>query len=243
MHNAELSHQPHQSHQHTLFDDDQLVTAAQRGSESAFRELYRRNSRRVYWSISRVAKDRADAEDALQDSFLRAFIYIHQFDRRSSFSTWLTGIAINSALMILRKNNKKAGAISIDFVDTTENMRRELEFADLTANPEEHCLINEMASAINRAICQLLERLRLVTELKVNQNLSLQEISKTLHISIFATKSRLHRAKKRILTFLHRSTATMNDTKTDQRRVRGHQLWQHRASFERAHDRASRRNA
>jgi len=242
MYTAELSSELHQSDEHSLFDDDQLVTAAQCGSESAFRELYHRNSRRVYWSISRVAEDRADAEDALQDSFMRAFIHIHQFDRRSSFSTWLTRIGINSALMTLRKNKRKAGETSIEFVDTTEDMRRELEFADLTANPEELCLINEMTSVINRAICQLPERLRIVTELKLNQNLSLQEISTTLHISILATKSRLHRGKQRILAFLHRNTAAMNDTKTGQFRTSSHHFWQQWAGDERAHARASRRN-
>jgi RNA polymerase sigma-70 factor, ECF subfamily len=242
MYTVELSPQPHPSYEHSPFDDDQLVIAAQCGSESAFRELYRRNSRRVYWSISRVAKDRADAEDALQDSFMRAFIHIHQFDRRSSFSTWLARIGINSALTILRKNKKKAGETSIEFVDTTENIRRELEFADPAANPEEHCLINEMTSVISRAIGQLPERLRIVTELRLNQNLTLQEISTTLHISILATKSRLHRAKQHILVFLHKNTAAASYTKTDHLRMRGHHFWQQWASYERAHARTSRKN-
>jgi RNA polymerase sigma-70 factor (ECF subfamily) len=170
----------------------------------------------VYWSISRVAQDHADAEDALQDSFMRAFIHIRQFDRRSSFSTWLTRIGINSGLTILRTNKKKACATSIEIVNTTESMSRGLDLADPTATPEEHCLINEMTSLINRAIYQLPERLRIVTELRLNQYLTLQEITTTLHISIIAIKSRVYRAKQNTLAFLRRNMTARNNTTTDQ---------------------------
>ena len=194
-----------QSEEHDQVNEVDLVTAAQAGSEVAFRELYRRNAGQVFRSISRVAKDRADAEDALQDTLARAFTHIRQFQRRSSFSTWLTRIGINSALMILRKK-QRASETSIDSAEGDLMMSRQWDIVDLAANPEEHCLIEEMTGIVGRAICNMPLPLRIVTELRLVQNLDLHEIADTLKISIPATKSRLHRAKRRIAKTL-RSTS------------------------------------
>ena len=84
-------------------DEEMLIEAAQAGEEWAFVELCTRNSKRVFNTIYGVTKNREDAEDALQDSMMRAFLHLKQFDGRSSFATWFTRIGINSALMILRK--------------------------------------------------------------------------------------------------------------------------------------------
>jgi DNA-directed RNA polymerase specialized sigma24 family protein len=83
--------------------DELLVAAAQGGREWAFTELCKRNSKRVFSTVYRVTKNREDAEDALQDATMRAFLHLDKFDGRSSFATWFTRVAINSALMILRK--------------------------------------------------------------------------------------------------------------------------------------------
>jgi RNA polymerase sigma-70 factor, ECF subfamily len=192
-----------QSQEHSQADDDALVTAAQSGCESAFRELCRRNTGHVFRSISRIARNNADAEDALQDSLVRAFVHIQKFDRRSSFSTWLTRIGINSALMILRKK-RRACEISIDLMDSGENMRRQWDIADIAPNPEEHCLINDMKQNLDHAICRLPSHLRVVAELRLVKNLSLREIAVTLNISIPATKTRLLRARRRIIETIHR---------------------------------------
>jgi DNA-directed RNA polymerase specialized sigma24 family protein len=85
-------------------DDDLLVQSAQAGEEWAFVELCTRNSKRVFNTIYGVTKNREDAEDALQDSMMRAFLHLKQFDGRSSFATWFTRIGINSALMIRRRD-------------------------------------------------------------------------------------------------------------------------------------------
>src|ERR1700686_4746011 len=84
-------------------DDKRLVGAAKCGQTVAFDVLCERLAPRVLRALFRITKNREDAEDALQDSFLSAFLHIGEFDGRSAFSTWLTRIAINSALMILRK--------------------------------------------------------------------------------------------------------------------------------------------
>src|SRR5580698_1149165 len=158
MYYAELR-APDQSQEHDQASEDALVTAAQSGSESAFRELCHRNAAFVLRSISKIAKDHADAEDALQDSLMRAFLHIQHFDKRSSFSTWLTRIGINSALMILRKK-RRACETSINFTDSNGNVGWQWEIADLAANPEENCLFNDMMRTLNCAIGRLPLHLR-----------------------------------------------------------------------------------
>jgi RNA polymerase sigma-70 factor, ECF subfamily len=197
-----LLHSLDQPQGHDQANDDALVVAAQSGSEPAFKELCRRNAGHLFRSILRVTKDHADAEDALQDSLIRAFVHIRQFDRRSSFSTWLTRIGINSALMILRKK-RKICEISIDLVNSDENMKGQWDFVDIAANPEEHCLLSDMRRKMDHAIYGLPLNLRVVAELRLVKDLSLYDIATTLNISVPATKSRLRRAKRRIAGTLH----------------------------------------
>ena len=83
--------------------DATLVSTAKSGDTDAFVELTKRHSHRLLQTTYRITKNRQDAEDALQDSFLKAFSHLNNFQEKASFSTWLTRIAINSALMIMRK--------------------------------------------------------------------------------------------------------------------------------------------
>ena len=87
-------------------DDAMLVAVARSGDSSAFVELSKRHSRRVLHRIYRMTNNWQDAEDVLQESMIRAFVHLHTFECRASFSTWLTSIAINSALMFLRKKKE-----------------------------------------------------------------------------------------------------------------------------------------
>jgi RNA polymerase sigma-70 factor (ECF subfamily) len=212
MHSAEILPSLDHSDCHGQSDDDELVTAAQSGSESAFRELCRRYARRVFISILRIARDHADAEDALQESLMRAFIHIQQFDRRSSFSTWLTKIGINSALMILRKKRRSC-EMSFDFAESDENTGRQWEVADIAVNPEQHCLLNEITQTIGSAMSGLPSGLRAVTELRLVHHLALAEIAARLDITVPATKSRLLRARRRIVGALRQKAPSMSAQK------------------------------
>jgi RNA polymerase sigma-70 factor (ECF subfamily) len=203
MYSAELASLRYRADEYALIDDDELVVAAQSGSESAFRELYRRNSGQVLRSISRVVRDRTVAEDVFQDSLMRAFIHIHQFDRRSRFSTWLTSIAINSAFMALRKKWRTCET-SIDFVAGEDNSRWKWDVVDIAPNPEDICLSNEMTRMIDGVIARLPLNLRSVTELRLVHDLALDEIATTLNITVAATKSRLLRARRRMAGSVHR---------------------------------------
>ena len=174
-------------------DEDLLIRAAQSGQEWAFVELCARNSKRVFNTIYGVTKNREDAEDALQDSMMRAFLHLKQFDGRSSFATWFTRIGINSALMILRKRRIRLETS----MDTTEDgdSWQTWQIADGAPYPEKRCVGNEMSVHLSRAICRLPNSLRSVIERGQLEGHSMKQIARNAGISVPATKSRLARAK------------------------------------------------
>ena len=174
-------------------DDDLLVQSAQAGQEWAFAELCARNSKRVFNTIYGVTKNREDAEDALQDSMMRAFLHLKQFDGRSSFATWFTRIGINSALMILRKRRIRLET-SIDATAEGETWQT-WQIADHSADPEKHYVGHERSAHLRNAICRLPSALRLVVERGQMEGHSMKQIAHNMGISIPATKSRLARAK------------------------------------------------
>ncbi len=187
--NVDLS--PDLSPDLSTMSNDDLIRAAQSGLEWAFAELCKRNSKRVFNMIYNVTRNREDAEDAMQDCMLRAFLYLKQFDSRSSFATWFTRIGINSALMILRKKRIRLET-AMDF-----NMEGEahLQIADRSADPEQHYSEYERSVHLKRAIGQLPTALRSVVEGGQLQGHSMKQIADNMGISIPATKSRLARAR------------------------------------------------
>ena len=180
-------------------NDELLVNAARSGEDSAFSELWHRHSRKIFNTLYRVTRNRQDAEDALQDAFLKAFLHLKNFDGRSSFSTWLTRIAINSALMILRKRRSHP-EVSMDGSADGETWIN-WEIADNSVNTEEHFVRRERNGHLKRAIHRLRPALRNVIEIQQAHDGSVREIAEMAGISIAATKSRLLRAR----TVLRRS--------------------------------------
>jgi RNA polymerase sigma factor (sigma-70 family) len=177
----------------TLMGDDMLVAAAQDGHEWAFVELCTRNSKRVYNTIYGVTKNREDAEDAMQDSMMRAFMHLKQFDGRSSFATWFTRIGINSALMILRKRRIRLET-SMDAAADGEPWQS-WQIADHAPDPEQHYTGRERSLRLKRAVGSLPNALRAVVELGQMEGHSMKQIARNMGISVPATKSRLARAK------------------------------------------------
>jgi len=114
-----------------------LVAAAKQGQAEAFGALCEPLARKLIQSAHRITRNREDAEDALQNAFLSAFIHIKNFDGRSSFSTWLTRIAINSALMTLRKK-RSSREIPIGSGELGANTVG-WDVPDPSANPEKLC--------------------------------------------------------------------------------------------------------
>jgi RNA polymerase sigma-70 factor (ECF subfamily) len=178
---------------------DYLVSAAQGGSSAAFGELREIYSRRVYRTLLTITRNREDAEDASQDAFMRAYLALHTFEGRSSFYSWLTRIAINSALVILRRRRARP-EISIHHSNDVEEENSGFEFKDITPSPEHICVHRERYARVLRSIERLQPRLRQVIELQMKHNLSVKEIARALKISEAAVKSRLYRARTRLIS-------------------------------------------
>lgn len=184
------------SQQNQLLQSRSLVAAARTGSSAAFAELREIYARRVYRTLLTMTKNREDAEDALQDTFLRAYMALHTFEERSSFYTWVTRIATNSALMILRRRRIRA-EVSFDSPSETEEGSG-FEFKDSGPSPEHICVHRQGYACLRRSICNLQPRLRQVIEMKMTDKYSIREIAQTLEISEAAVKSRLARARTRL---------------------------------------------
>ena len=180
-------------------DEEVLVTAAREGDHSAFSELWNRHSKRALHMMYRITRNPQDAEDALQDTFLKAFVHLKTFDGRSTFSTWLTRIAINTALMTLRRKRAHPET-SMEWTSDGDSWQQ-WEMVDKRANIEEHYAKKEAEQHLNRAIHRLQPSLRSVIELQQSDHISVKEIAEAAGISVAATKSRLLRAK----TVLRRS--------------------------------------
>jgi RNA polymerase sigma factor (sigma-70 family) len=173
-----------------------LVAAAKDGDHQAYAELCRRHSRQIFRTVLRITGNTADAEDTLQEALLKAYIQIRRFEGRSAFSSWLTRIAINSALMLLRKKRSQpvfsfeSGAEPDDF--------KLPEPMETSHNPEESCIQNALKNELAQAIRSLSPGLRVVIQIRHLEEAPLAQIAKTLGISESAVKSRLLRARSQI---------------------------------------------
>jgi RNA polymerase sigma-70 factor (ECF subfamily) len=175
----------------------QLVAAARSGSAAAFAELMEIYAQRVYRKLLTITRNREDAEDALQDTFLRAYKALHAFEERASFYTWVTTIAINSALMILRRRRNRS-EVSFDRPSDTEEDLLAFEFKDTSPTPEHICVHRQRYAHTLRSIRNLQPRLRQVIEMQMTERRSVREIAQALQISEAAVKSRLRRARMRL---------------------------------------------
>ena len=174
--------------------DTVLLSTAKSGDADAFVELSRRYYRRIFQETYRITRNQQDAEDALQDSLLKAFSHLKDFEERSSFSTWLTRIAINSALMILRKK-RGCFEISMDVSDDLGGRWERWEPHSPSEDPESSCVRREREALLREAIVRLPPLCREVVELWQAREYTAREIAKALSISVPAVKSRLSRAK------------------------------------------------
>ena len=177
-----------------LLSDELLVERAKAGDTSAFVELRERHSTKVLRTLYRITKSWEDSEDAFQESLLKAFRHLNDFENRCSFSSWLTRIAINSALMILRKR-RACKEVSIDSTDDHCTILGRLEPQDLSEDPECRYARCEKEELLNRAILRLSPCLRDAVELRQAEGCSIKELAEYLGISLSAAKSRLLRAR------------------------------------------------
>jgi RNA polymerase sigma factor (sigma-70 family) len=160
--------------------EDVLISAAQAGQEWAFLELCFRNSKRTLFTLYKITKNREDAEDALQESILKAFVHLADFNRASTFATWFTRIGVNSALMILRRRRARP-EISTDAPVDESAKSFQWEIADRRPNPEDHYIDLEKHHRLQSAISKLPKGYRHLVESRQRSEASIEEIAGSRH--------------------------------------------------------------
>jgi RNA polymerase sigma-70 factor (ECF subfamily) len=184
-------------------DEHLLVTAAKSGDAQAFEELVNRYEKKIFRLTMNITRNREDAEDAMQDAFMKSYAHLHDFQEGSRFYTWLVRIAANEALMRLRK--RRPNQFSLD--EPVKGEDEELiprDIADWEPSPEQRYAQSETRQILNEVIDQLEPDFRVVFVLRDVEGLSTEETAKTLGISVPAVKSRLLRARLKLRQKLNR---------------------------------------
>jgi len=183
-------------------DEHLLVNAAKGGDGAAFEELVNRYESKILRLTKNITGNREDAEDAMQDAFLKAYAHLDGFQQDSRFYTWLVRIAANEALMRLRK--RRPGQLSLDepIEGESDLMPRELE--DWRPNPEREYAKAELQTLLGEVIEKLEPEYRIVLVLRDIEELSTQETADALGLSVTNVKSRLLRARLKLREKLHR---------------------------------------
>ena len=177
-----------------FMSDEVLVAAAKMGHGTVFDELHKRHAGRMLRVAQRITRHRQDAEDAVQESFLSAYLHLKSFDGRARFETWLTRIAINTALMKVRKN-RKSREVPLENPAKSFNSDIKQNLETRGQNPEQICAKSEREATLRDAIGKLRPLLRNAVELYQLQELSFHETAKALGISAAAVKGRLFHAR------------------------------------------------
>jgi RNA polymerase sigma-70 factor, ECF subfamily len=184
-------------------DELALVQAAKGGDVGAFEQLVKRYDRNVFRIAQHITQNREDAEDVVQEAFLKAYRNLQQFQGQSKFYTWLVRIAVNEALMKLRRR-KPERTVSLDEDIKTEEDSVPREVADWSPNPEQQYNQAELREILTKTIQGLPSSFRTVFVLRDVEGLSTEETAEALELSIPAVKSRLLRARLQLRERLSR---------------------------------------
>jgi len=177
-----------------VFDEAGLVAQARTGDSRAFNELAERYQRNIFRLAQNITQNREDAEDVLQETFLKAFEHLPEFEGHSKFYTWIVRIAVNEALMKLRKRKWDKTVWLDEPVNVGEDtVAREIAVWD--DNPEQRYSKEELQEILDKAVNGLAAPYRTVFVLRDIEELSTEETAKALDLSVPAVKSRLLRAR------------------------------------------------
>jgi RNA polymerase sigma-70 factor (ECF subfamily) len=178
-------------------NEKRLLTEAKGGSHAAFEKLVESYRTRIFRMAERIAHSHEDAEEVIQRSFQKAFIHLRNFKGNSSFSTWLTRIALNEALM-LRRSNQRFRHISIEDLSARDDVARTMEIADSRPNPE-HCYFQrERQRLLLSAINELKPGIRTVLQIRDLGEQSVRDTARILGLSASAVKSRVCRGRREL---------------------------------------------
>jgi RNA polymerase sigma-70 factor, ECF subfamily len=195
---AQIDHAP------VLHDEDlTLVLDAQHGSMAAFEQLVKRHERRMFRIAHNLLHHREDAEDAVQEAFLKAFRKLQQFQGRSKFATWLTRITVNQALAKLRREPAFWSSLAEDPQDEAEAAISPQEIADWAPNPETVYTTLELRELLEKTLRRLSSKMGSVFLLHDVEGLTLEETAQALGVSVSAVKTRSFRARLQLREWLN----------------------------------------
>ena len=184
-------------------DEMALVHAAKGGDVSAFEQLVKLYDRNVFRIAQQITQNREDAEDVVQDAFLKAYENLDRFQENSKFYTWLVRIAVNESLMKLRRR-RTGRTVSLDEDIETKEDTIPREVADWSPNPEQLYKQGELKDILRKTMQGLPASFRTVFVLRDVEGLSTEETAEALDLSIPAVKSRLLRARLQLRERLNR---------------------------------------
>src|SRR5713101_5431720 len=208
-------------------EDATLVAGAKTGDAHSFELLVERHEGKIFSLAQRMTRNREDAEDVAQQSFQKAFINLKKFEGDSLFSTWLTRIAINESLMLLRR---KRGSREVPIAESTteDEAALPLDFPDSGPNPEDSCLQREQERILSAAVNELTPGMRKAIELRELGELSTGETAQVMGLSVGAVKARVFHGRRKLRQTLRRyvesSRTYGNRALRTKRAVRDHSL-------------------
>src|SRR6201998_360240 len=177
--------------------DQMLVVAAKNGDEQAFETLFKRHRQKILRVVLRYAHVREEAEDILQQSSQKVLFYLHKFEGKSSFSTWLTRIPINESLMLLR-HGRALREVSVDDHSEAEANAASLKMSDSSPDPEANYARRERVQILTAALGNLSPGLRRAIELREPAELSTEQTAEHMGLSVGAVKARIFHGRRKL---------------------------------------------
>lgn len=204
-------------------EDAPPVAGAKAGDARAFQVLVERHKGEILSVAQRITRNREDAEDVVQQSLQKAFIYLRKFEGQSLFSAWLTRITINEALMLMRK---KRGLREVPMAESNaeDQTAQPLDIQDSGPTPEDSCLRQEQERMLSAAVNELTSGMRKAIELRELGELSTRETAQVMGLSVGAVKARVFHGRKKLRQAYERyvkSTRTSGTRALRARRVVG----------------------
>lgn len=190
-----LNHEPATAANPISDEDAALVKASQAGDGAAFEQLVSRYDRKLFRIAQHIVHNADDAQDVVQECFIKVFQNIRRFQAQSKFSTWLYRIVVNQSLMAVRKHKTKPALVDLLIESDEEENQPPMDFSDWRPNPEEQCTESELRELLTRLLQELRPALRVVFIMHDIEGQPLQEVADALHLSLSAVKTRSLRAR------------------------------------------------
>jgi RNA polymerase sigma-70 factor, ECF subfamily len=203
----------------TVSDEDaQLVGASKAGDVTAFEQLVSRYDRRLFRIAYNIVHNVDDANDMVQESFIKVFLNLGQFQSQSKFSTWLYRIVVNQCLMEVRRQGRKPATMDLYLESSEDDGQPPMDFSDWRPNPEEQYKESELRDLLTRLLQELRPALRVVFIMHDIEGQPLQEVADALELSLAAAKTRSLRARlhlrERLTTYFKKDLGVRRDLRS-----------------------------